>query len=164
MFVGIFINILFYIDIDFSFQLLSIIAKASSNVKKVYIFIPNQYVQELKKNTLRTCAVGPKVIVVFTYLRLRTKGDSLNVYTLHNVFVQTYILFHTQLPLVRSSLYAQGSTLHISLWPGQERMTRDITRFVAKEGRLFSMAVSGLFGPEAIGENLLHQEKTKEFW
>ncbi|HWH00829.1 MAG TPA: carbon-nitrogen hydrolase family protein, partial [Pilimelia sp.] len=35
-------------------------------------------------------------------------------------------------------------TLHVSTWPGSARLTRDITRFVALEGRVFSLAVGAL--------------------
>ena len=48
------------------------------------------------------------------------------------------------MPLPRASLYAQGESLHVAIWPGAERNTRDITPFLAKEGRSYSMAVSGL--------------------
>lgn len=48
------------------------------------------------------------------------------------------------MPLPRAALYGQGESLHVAIWPGSERNTRDITPFLAKEGRSYSMAVSGL--------------------
>jgi nitrilase len=48
------------------------------------------------------------------------------------------------MPQARHALYAQGEELHIGVWPGSAGLTGDITRFVALEGRVFSLAVSGL--------------------
>jgi nitrilase len=48
------------------------------------------------------------------------------------------------MPLARTALYAGGEDLHVSSWPGSTRLTRDITRFVAREGRVFSLAAGGL--------------------
>ena len=48
------------------------------------------------------------------------------------------------MPLPRAALYGQGESLHVAIWPGSERNTRDITPFLAKEGRSYSLAVSGL--------------------
>jgi nitrilase len=47
------------------------------------------------------------------------------------------------MPQARSALYAQGENVHLSVWPGSEKLTGDITRFIALEGRVFSVAVSG---------------------
>lgn len=48
------------------------------------------------------------------------------------------------MPLPRAALYAQGENLHVALWPGCERNTREITRFMALEGRSFVMSVGTL--------------------
>lgn len=48
------------------------------------------------------------------------------------------------MPLARAALYAQGESLHIALWPGGERLTRDITRFMALEGRSYVMSASAI--------------------
>lgn len=44
----------------------------------------------------------------------------------------------------RLALSAQGEQVHIGLWPGSAALTTDITRFIALESRVFSLAVSGL--------------------
>jgi nitrilase len=41
------------------------------------------------------------------------------------------------MPLARAALYAEGENLHVMLWPGAVRLTRDITRFVAREARSY---------------------------
>ena len=58
------------------------------------------------------------------------------------------------MPLPRAALYGQGESLHVAIWPGSERNTRDITPFLAKEGRSYSMAVSGLLPVSEIPNSL----------
>jgi nitrilase len=48
------------------------------------------------------------------------------------------------MPQARTALYAQGTAVHVGLWPGSAELTRDITRFTALEGRVFSVAASGI--------------------
>ncbi len=66
------------------------------------------------------------------------------------------------LPLPRAALYAQGENLHIAIWPGNQRNTRDITRFIAKEGRSYVVSVSGLMRKEDIGDDLPHSSLLQE--
>ena len=55
------------------------------------------------------------------------------------------------MPLSRTALYAQGEDLHIAVWPGSTRNTRNITRFIAQESRSYVASVSGLMRREDIG-------------
>jgi nitrilase len=48
------------------------------------------------------------------------------------------------MPLARAALYAAGENLHVALWPGCERLTRDITRFIAVESRSYVISACGL--------------------
>jgi nitrilase len=48
------------------------------------------------------------------------------------------------LPQARLAMYAGGEDLHVSAWPGSARLTVDIARFIALEGRVFSLAVGSL--------------------
>ena len=41
-------------------------------------------------------------------------------------------------------MYAGGEDIHVSAWPGSGGLTRDITRFIALEGRVFSLATGSL--------------------
>ena len=66
------------------------------------------------------------------------------------------------LPLPRAGLYAQGEDLHVAIWPGNQRNTEDITRFIAKEGRSYVMSVSGLMREEDIGDGLPHANLLRE--
>ncbi len=44
------------------------------------------------------------------------------------------------MPQARLAMYAGGEDIHVSAWPGSVRNTVDIARFVALEGRVFSLA------------------------
>lgn len=54
------------------------------------------------------------------------------------------------MPQARTALYAQGETVHVGVWPGSSRLTTDITRFVAAEGRVYGVAASGLITADSI--------------
>lgn len=54
------------------------------------------------------------------------------------------------MPLARSALYAQGEDLHIAIWPGNCRNTEQITPFIAREGRSYTLSVGGLLRREDI--------------
>lgn len=48
------------------------------------------------------------------------------------------------LPLARAALHLQGEMIHVAVWPGSYKLTRDITRFIALEGRSWVVSTSGL--------------------
>lgn len=52
------------------------------------------------------------------------------------------------MPLPRAALYALGEDLHIAVWPGSQRNTQDITRFIARESRSYVVSVSALLRPD----------------
>ena len=62
------------------------------------------------------------------------------------------------LPLPRAALYAQGEDLHVAIWPGNVRNTKDITRFIARESRSFVVSVSGLMHSSDIDADLPHAD------
>ncbi|MEM8864254.1 MAG: carbon-nitrogen hydrolase family protein [Planctomycetota bacterium] len=66
------------------------------------------------------------------------------------------------MPLLRSSLYGQGESLRVAVWPGGPQNTRDITRFVAMEGRSYVASVSGVMTHNAISDELPHAELLRE--
>ncbi len=65
------------------------------------------------------------------------------------------------LPLARAALYAQGEDLHVAIWPGSERNTSEITRFIAREARAFVVSVSGLMRAGDIGDDLPHAKQLR---
>ena len=58
------------------------------------------------------------------------------------------------MPLARSAMYATGSQVHVAAWPGSAGLTEDITRFIAKEGRLFVVSVGAMYCSEDLPEDL----------
>lgn len=63
------------------------------------------------------------------------------------------------MPLARASLYAQGEDLHVSIWPGGLHNTKDLPLFIAKEGRCYVIAVSGLMRIEDIPQDTPLRER-----
>lgn len=63
------------------------------------------------------------------------------------------------IPLARAALYAAGEDLHVMLWPGCERLTRDSTRFVALESRSFVMSASVLLRESDVPESMPHRDR-----
>lgn len=66
------------------------------------------------------------------------------------------------MPLSRAALYAQGEDLHIACWPGCVRNTEDITPFLAKEGRSYSVSVSSLMRKEDVPDAMPYADKIRE--
>lgn len=73
-------------------------------------------------------------------------GNGLRVHQAGAARVGGLNCFENWMPQARHALYAQGEELHVSVWPGNPRNTVDTTRFIAKEGRVFSLAANGLLG------------------
>lgn len=71
-------------------------------------------------------------------------GHGLQVHRVGPFTVGGLNCYENWMPLSRAALYAQGEDLHVALWPGNLRNTDDTTRFLAKEGRSYVLAVSGL--------------------
>ncbi|GAA4048368.1 carbon-nitrogen hydrolase family protein [Nonomuraea soli] len=71
-------------------------------------------------------------------------GHGLRAHTFRGVRAGGLNCWENWMPLARQSLYAQGVDLHVSVWPGSTGLTRDITRFIAREGRVYSLAAGAL--------------------
>jgi nitrilase len=66
------------------------------------------------------------------------------------------------MPLSRAALYAQGETLHVACWPGSLRNTEDITPFLAKEGRSYSVSVSAIMRPDDVQDDTPFGDEIKQ--
>ncbi len=62
------------------------------------------------------------------------------------------------MPLARAALYALGEDLHVAIWPGGLRNTRDLTRILAREGRSYVISASGLMRKSDIPADIPHAE------
>lgn len=72
-------------------------------------------------------------------------GHGLQVHEWRDFKVGGLNCFENWRPLARQALYPQGEQLHVSNWPGLgPEGTRDITRFIAMEGRVYVAAASGV--------------------
>lgn len=78
------------------------------------------------------------------------------------------------IPYARAALHKQNELLHVAVWPGSEGLTRNITKFIALEGRYWVVSVSGLLRTEDLinldeddipVKKLLNlEEKKGKFW
>jgi len=85
-------------------------------------------------------------------------GNGLRTHKLGPFTVGGLNCWENWLPLPRAALYAQGEDLHVAIWPGNDRNTQDITRFIARESRSYVVSVSGLMRRDDIDTALPHAE------
>ena len=81
-------------------------------------------------------------------------GHGLQVHSCGPFTVGALNCWENWMPLPRAALYGQGENLHVAIWPGSDRNTADITRFLAREGRSYVVSVSGLMRPEDVPDDL----------
>jgi len=86
-------------------------------------------------------------------------GNGLQVHPLKQFTVGGLNCWENWMPLSRTALYGLGENLHIAVWPGAERNTHDITRFIAKEGRSFVVSVSGFMQASDFPKQTPHYDK-----
>ena len=89
-------------------------------------------------------------------------GQGLRTHDVGAFTVGTLNCWENWMPLARAALQAQGETLHVAIWPGSARLTRDITRFMALEGRSYVLSVSGLMRAEDWPEHLPHDARLRQ--
>ncbi|WP_026209072.1 carbon-nitrogen hydrolase family protein [Catelliglobosispora koreensis] len=71
-------------------------------------------------------------------------GHGLRTHQTGDIRVGGLNCWENWMPLARQSLYAQGMDLHVAVWPGSVGLTKDITRFIALEGRCYVVSAGGL--------------------
>ena len=89
-------------------------------------------------------------------------GHGLRVHALEGFTVGGLNCWENWMPLARTALYGMGENLHIAVWPGSERNTIDITRFIAKESRSFVVSVSSLMRKSDFPKDTPHLDKILE--
>ena len=85
-------------------------------------------------------------------------GHGLQVHNLKQFTVGGLNCWENWMPLSRVALYGLGENLHIAVWPGSDFNTKDITRFIAREGRTFSIGVSSLMRTSDFPQDTPHLE------
>jgi len=86
-------------------------------------------------------------------------GNGLQVHPLKQFTVGGLNCWENWMPLPRTALYGLGEDLHIAVWPGSKRNTKDITRFIAMESRSFVVSVSSLMTRNDFPRDTPHYEK-----
>lgn len=89
-------------------------------------------------------------------------GHGLEVHRLKEFTLGGLNCWENWMPLVRSALYGMGEDLHIAVWPGSERNTKDITRFIARESRSYVISVSALMRKKDFPTGTPHLERILE--
>ncbi len=89
-------------------------------------------------------------------------GHGLKVHPLGRFTVGGLNCWENWMPLSRTALYGQGEDLHVAVWPGSQRNTLDITKFIAKESRSYVVSVSGLMQKTDISTDLPHGKLIRE--
>lgn len=77
-------------------------------------------------------------------------GHGLRVHETNGWRVSGLNCWENWMPLARTAMYAQGTQLHIAVWPGSVGLTEDITRFIAAEGRCHVLSVGAVLRAEDI--------------
>ncbi len=85
-------------------------------------------------------------------------GHGLQTHPLGSFNVGGLNCWENWMPLSRTALYAMGEDLHVAVWPGSQRNTFDITKFIAKESRSYVISVSGLMRKTDIHPDLPHSQ------
>ncbi|WP_397303072.1 carbon-nitrogen hydrolase family protein [Nonlabens ulvanivorans] len=89
-------------------------------------------------------------------------GNGLVTHKLKDFTVSGLNCWENWMPLPRAAMYAQGTNLHVACWPGSDHNTKDITRFIAREGRTFVLSVSSMMFKEDFPANTPHLEAILE--
>ncbi len=55
------------------------------------------------------------------------------------------------IPVTRAALHQEGEIIHVAVWPGSYSLTKDITRFMALEGRSWILSACGVYQGEDFG-------------
>ena len=85
-------------------------------------------------------------------------GNGLRTHPLEPFTIGGLNCWENWMPLSRTALYGMGENLHIAVWPGSQRNTIDITRFIALEGRSFVISVSGMMYKKDIPTSIPHYD------
>lgn len=77
-------------------------------------------------------------------------GNGLRVHQVGDFKVSGLNCWENWVPTIRHAMYSQGTQLHVAAWPGSVGLTRDITRFIALEGRCYVLSAGSLLFPDSV--------------
>lgn len=91
-------------------------------------------------------------------------GHGLRTFDVRGVRCSVLNCWENWMPLPRTALYAQGTQLHVGIWPGTDVNTRDITRFVAREGRVFMLSAGARMSLDDVPKDFELGQRLGEAW
>ena len=104
------------------------------------------------------CSIHRKLMPTYEERLTWSPGDGhgLQVHKLGAFTIGGLNCWENWMPLPRAALYGLGEDFHVAIWPGNDRNTRDITSFMAKEGRSYVMSVGGVMRSNDFPEDTPH--------
>ena len=90
-------------------------------------------------------------------------AEGLQVHEWNGIKVGGLNCWENWMPLARYSMYAQGEQLHVATWPASPGNTKDITRFVAREGRVYCLSAGAVLTIDDIPPDFPLREEVLEF-
>lgn len=82
-------------------------------------------------------------------------GHGLRSHVIGGVEVTALNCWENWMPTTRAAMYAAGTEVHVAIWPGSDRLTKDITRFVAMEGRCFVVSAGSVLRGSDVPEGTM---------
>lgn len=89
-------------------------------------------------------------------------GLGLRTYPIGSTRIGGLNCWENWLPLARAALHLQEEMIHLAVWPGSFGLTKDITRFMALEGRSWVISTSGLIRPDDFNHLTLEEFPVKD--
>ena len=90
-------------------------------------------------------------------------GAGLVVHDHRGVRVSGLNCWENWMPLARTALYAQGTQVHVATWPGSPGVSHDVSRFIAREGRMFVVSSGAVLRADHLpGDFALRDEMLAE--
>ncbi len=86
-------------------------------------------------------------------------GHGLRTHRVQEFTVGALNCWENWMPLARAALYAAGEDLHVAIWPGDRRLTQEITRFIALESRSFVISASALLRATDVPASIPFRER-----
>ena len=92
----------------------------------------------------------------------RGDGHGLRTHRVDGMRVGGLSCWENWMPQARHALYADGEDVHVGTWPGWSGQVADLTRMIALEGRVFSVAASGLLSLDDIPDSFPLADRLRE--
>jgi nitrilase len=80
-------------------------------------------------------------------------GHGLVAHRFREVTVSGLNCWENWMPLARTALYAQGTEIHVAAWPGSPGASHDVSRFIAREGRMFVVSSGAVLRARDVPEH-----------